>query len=244
MTDFLLRIFVRGHDRPDDPETHLAIGRFGGAFGIFCNAVLFAAKLTAGLLSGSVSIIADAVNNLTDATSSVVTLLGFRMAQRPADADHPYGHARYDYLSGLVVAALILVLGGAGAFLCYLTTVVSQTPLIGLIACALTGLCTSMMWPGSLVVAADQFPAGGVFIYALMAAGGDLGASVGPQLVGVVTDAVIAHPAAAQLASQLALSPEQLGMKAGLLVASLFPMISIAVFGVILHLKKKEEAKA
>ena len=62
-------------------------------------------------LSGSVAIVADAVNNLSDASSSVVTLLGFRLAQQPADADHPYGHARYEYLSGLMVAVLILVIG-------------------------------------------------------------------------------------------------------------------------------------
>lgn len=137
----------------------------------------------------------------------------------------------------------ILLASGVGAFLCYVTTVVSSVPLVGLIACALTGFCVSMMWPGTLVVAAEKFPTGGVFIYALMAAGGDLGASVGPQLVGVVADAVIALPNAAQLAQQLSLAPEQLGMKAGLLIASLFPLLSIAAFAIIRHLKGKEAVK-
>ena len=82
-----------------------------GMTGIICNVLLFAGKLTVGLLTGAVSIVADAVNNLSDAASSVMTLLGFRLARRPADADHPYGHARYEYLSGLAVAAMILLIG-------------------------------------------------------------------------------------------------------------------------------------
>ncbi len=92
-------------------ENRTQQGTQAGIIGILCNVGLFAVKLTVGLLSGAVSIMADALNNLSDAVSSVATLLGFRLAQRPADRDHPYGHARYEYLSGLVVAALILVIG-------------------------------------------------------------------------------------------------------------------------------------
>ena len=86
-------------------------GRLAGTVGIAANAVLFAMKLAVGTLAGSVSITADALNNLSDAGSSVVTLLGFKLAEKPADADHPYGHARYEYLSALAVAALILFIG-------------------------------------------------------------------------------------------------------------------------------------
>ena len=86
-------------------------GRLAGTVGIVANAVLFAMKLVVGTLAGSVSITADALNNLSDASSSVVTLLGFKLAEKPADADHPYGHARYEYLSGLAVAAMILFIG-------------------------------------------------------------------------------------------------------------------------------------
>lgn len=128
----------------------------------------------------------------------------------------------------------VLVCCGVGASVCYLTTVLSSNPVIGLAACGLTGLCTSMMWPGSLIVASDRFPAGGVFIFALMAAGGDLGASVGPQMVGMITDAVIASPAMLEMGQKLALSPEQLGMKVGMLAASAFPVLSIFVY-TILH---------
>lgn len=109
--DLLIKWFVKDHDHSQSPAVRTAIGSFAGTVGIVCNFILFLAKLTAGLLSGSVSITADAVNNLTDASSSLVTVLGFRLARQPADKDHPYGHGRYEYLSGLAVAALILVLG-------------------------------------------------------------------------------------------------------------------------------------
>lgn len=111
MTKLLLRFFVKNDNHTEDTAVRGAVGKLAGATGIFCNCILFLGKLIAGLMAGSVSILADAVNNLSDASSSVVTLLGFRLAQQPADADHPYGHARYEYLSGLVVAVLILVIG-------------------------------------------------------------------------------------------------------------------------------------
>ena len=95
----------------DKNTSRSATGRLAGTVGIVANFGLFAMKLIVGLLAGSVSITADAMNNLSDASSSVVTLLGFKLAEKPADADHPYGHARYEYLSGLAVAALILFIG-------------------------------------------------------------------------------------------------------------------------------------
>ena len=104
MTKLLIRLFAKSGDRA-------AIGRMSGVVGVVCNLLLAAAKLLAGILSGSVAITADALNNLSDATSSIVTFVGFKLAERPADADHPYGHARYEYISALVVAGLILVIG-------------------------------------------------------------------------------------------------------------------------------------
>lgn len=111
MTKLLLRLFVKDHEDGDDLNVRASVGKLAGMTGIVCNCALFLGKLIAGLLAGSVSIVADAVNNLSDVSSSVVTLLGFRLAQIPADKDHPYGHARYEYLSGLMVAVLILVIG-------------------------------------------------------------------------------------------------------------------------------------
>ena len=111
MTELLLRLFIKDRQHLEDPDTRADVGKLAGITGIVCNLLLFAGKLIMGLLSGALSVVADAINNLTDASSSVVTLLGFRMAQQPADEDHPFGHARYEYLSGLAVSALILVIG-------------------------------------------------------------------------------------------------------------------------------------
>ncbi len=111
MTKLLLRLFVKNHEDGTDPKVRSAVGRLSGLAGILCNLLLFAGKLVIGLLSGSVSVTADAMNNLSDATSSVVTLVGFKLAEKPADEDHPYGHARFEYLSGLAVAAMILIIG-------------------------------------------------------------------------------------------------------------------------------------
>lgn len=111
MTKVLLHLFVKDYKNTESVKVHSSIGKLAGMTGIVCNLLLFFGKIIAGLLANSVSIIADAINNLSDASSSVVTLLGFRMAQQPADEEHPYGHARYEYLSGLIVAALILIIG-------------------------------------------------------------------------------------------------------------------------------------
>jgi fucose permease len=131
----------------------------------------------------------------------------------------------------------VLFLGAVGATVCYLTAAVSSVAILGLVACALTGFCTSMMWPGSLIVASDRFPTGGVFIFAIMAAGGDLGASVGPQLIGIITDTVSANATAQGLAQSLSLSPEQLGMKLGMLVGMLFPLCAIGVYARLRKIK-------
>lgn len=96
---------------PDTPQGRAKAGTLAGTVGIICNVLLFLGKVTAGLLSGSVAIAADGWNNLSDAAASVVTLLGFRFSQKPADAHHPFGHARMEYLSGLCVAVLILFIG-------------------------------------------------------------------------------------------------------------------------------------
>ncbi len=111
MAELLLRLFVKNSQNTADPHVRSAIGALSGAVGICCNVLLFLAKLAAGILTGSVSITADALNNLSDASGSIVTLIGFRIAGKPADDHHPYGHARAEYLSGLAVAAMILVIG-------------------------------------------------------------------------------------------------------------------------------------
>ncbi len=111
MTNLLLRLFVKNHRNTEDPRVRSAMGSLSGYVGIGCNLLLFLGKLLVGTLAGSVSITADALNNLSDASGSIVTLIGFRLADKPADRHHPYGHARAEYLSGLAVAALILFIG-------------------------------------------------------------------------------------------------------------------------------------
>ena len=133
----------------------------------------------------------------------------------------------------------VLFLGAIGSVACYLCAALSDNAILGLFACAFTGFCTSMMWPGSLIVASERFPTGGVFVFAIMAAGGDLGASVGPQLVGIITDAVAASAWAATLAERLGIFPEQLGMKLGMLVGMLFPLCAIGVYARIRRAQQK-----
>lgn len=111
MTKFFLKHFIKDNKNAANPQVRAAIGRLSGGVGLVCNILLFAMKLAVGILSGSVSITADAMNNLSDSASAIVTLIGFKLAGKPADSEHPYGHARYEYLAGLVVAMLILFIG-------------------------------------------------------------------------------------------------------------------------------------
>ena len=111
MVKFLLKAGLPKGLAPSEPKVRSAAGRLSGIVGIICNLALFGAKFLIGTLSGSVSITADAMNNLSDASSSLVTFIGFKLAEKPADEDHPYGHARFEYLSGLAVAVMIILIG-------------------------------------------------------------------------------------------------------------------------------------
>ena len=105
------RLFVKDYESTGDPAVRTRYGVAAGVFGICSNAVICALKLVVGFIGGSVTVIADAVNNLSDAGSSAVTVAGFKLASRPADREHPYGHARYEYIGALVVAVIILIVG-------------------------------------------------------------------------------------------------------------------------------------
>lgn len=110
MITLFARIFIPNHTQTDTPKVRQSYGMLCGAVGILLNLILFAGKILAGLLSGSIAITADAFNNLSDAGSSIVTLLGFKLAGQKPDSDHPFGHGRLEYISGLVVAFLILLM--------------------------------------------------------------------------------------------------------------------------------------
>ncbi len=130
----------------------------------------------------------------------------------------------------------VMLFGMLGAFICYGIAGLCLNPVVALFACALTGICTSMLWPGTLIYAEEKLPGMGVAAYALLAAGGDFGASVVPQLVGIVADKISNPSFETELwCSDLFITPEQLGMRAGILVAAIFPLLGVIL---ILRIKK------
>lgn len=111
MTDFLVKHFVKNYEQLDNPLVRERYGIFSSFVGIFCNVFLCVSKLLIGVMSGSISIISDGFNNLSDCASCFVTILGYKMAAKPADKDHPFGHGRMEYLTSLVIAVVIIVVG-------------------------------------------------------------------------------------------------------------------------------------
>ena len=112
MQKLLVKCFIKNYQETSDPQVREAYGKLAGIVGIVSNAVICVMKIAVGLIFSSISILADGINNLADASSSLITLIGFRMAAKPADEDHPYGHARIEYITGLIVSFLIIMLGG------------------------------------------------------------------------------------------------------------------------------------
>lgn len=111
MTDLLIKLFVKDHTRPEDVAVRERYGVFSSIVGIITNLILAGLKLVAGLLSFSIAIVADALNNLSDAGSSIISFVSFKIAAKPADKEHPFGHARIEYVSSMVVSFLILLVG-------------------------------------------------------------------------------------------------------------------------------------
>ena len=133
----------------------------------------------------------------------------------------------------------VLMAGMIGATVCYLVAGLCPGVILPFVACIFTGLFTSMLWPGALILMEDNIPAAGVTAYALMAAGGDMGASVAPQLLGAVVDGVAATSFASELGMSLGITAEQVGLKAGMLVTALFPIVGIGVLAVTIRYFKK-----
>lgn len=151
------------------------------------------------------------------------------------------GIARISYAKFGKNITRVLLIGMLGASVCYLVAGFSTSVILAFLACILTGLFTSMLWPGTLIMMEEKFPGIGVAAFALMAAGGDLGASVSPQLMGIVIDKVSASSFATEIGTALNLSVEQVGLKAGMLVTSIFPILgTILVLFIIKYFKKQE----
>ena len=111
LIDLLIKTFIKNHENTADRAVRTAYGNLACLVSVVCNLLLAGGKIAVGVLTGSVAITADGMNNLSDASSNIVSLVGFKLGARPADSEHPYGHARYEYLAGLAVSVMILVIG-------------------------------------------------------------------------------------------------------------------------------------
>lgn len=111
ITNFLIKRFVKNHERTGDNDVRQAYGYLGGFIGIFSNVLLFAGKLFVGLAINSIAVMADAINNLSDAAASVITLVGFKVTNKPPDREHPFGHGRIEYISAMIVSFLVILVG-------------------------------------------------------------------------------------------------------------------------------------
>ncbi|MBR2320916.1 MAG: MFS transporter [Clostridia bacterium] len=129
------------------------------------------------------------------------------------------------------------------ASVCYLTASLCPNTVIGLIACALTGFCASMLWPGTLILLGERFPKAGVTAYALMAGGGDFGASFAPQMMGAIVDGVGSSAWASKLSQKLSISTEQIGMRTGMLISTIFPVLGIVVVCIMKKYFKTKEKR-
>ncbi len=127
MTSLLIRLFVRNHKDVQNPATRAVYGKMCSIVCLLCNILMVLAKLAVGALSGSIAIMADAVNNISDSASSIITLVGFKLAEKPPDEEHPFGHARFEYISALFVAVLILGIG-FGVLQASVQKIVQPTP--------------------------------------------------------------------------------------------------------------------
>ncbi|MGL4372774.1 MAG: cation diffusion facilitator family transporter [Turicibacter sp.] len=111
VTNFLIKVFIKDSDATEKESVRNAYGYVAGLVGIIANVLLFGVKLSVGIITGSIAVTADAFNNLSDMASSVITMIGFKLASKPADKDHPFGHGRLEYISALIVAFMVMLVG-------------------------------------------------------------------------------------------------------------------------------------
>lgn len=187
---------------------------------ILCATVIFLGSAAENTMTNWISVYMEKALQIPKAVGDTLGLVTFALLLAVARSLYAkYGKRIFP----------VLLAGMAGALGCYLLAGLSTNLIVSMVACMLTGICTSMLWPGTLILMEEEFPNPGVAAYALMAAGGDFGASVAPQGLGIVADTVAASGEAVPLSEKLGLSPEQIGIKAGMLTAAVFPLLGIGM---------------
>ena len=188
-------------------------------FGLeLCVACIFLGSAAENTMSNWISSYMENALHISMTVGDILGMALFAILLGSARTFHSkYGHNIFKVLVGSMI----------GATACYIIVGLSGDVMISFIACVLTGCFTSMLWPGTLILMEEKIPNPGVAAYALMAAGGDFGASVAPQLMGIIVDKVAVSNWAAELGQVVSLSTEQIGMKTGMLVASIFPFLGI-----------------
>ncbi len=193
---------------------------------ILCLACIFLGSAAENTMTNWVSVYMERTLQIPKALGDTLGLAGFALLLAVTRSVYAkYGKGIYP----------VLLTGMTGAVVCYLAAGLSSSGIVAIAACILAGICTAMLWPGTLLFMEEQFPNPGVAAYALMAAGGDFGASVAPQGLGIVADKVAAGNWAVGIGEKLGLSAEQVGIKVGMLCTALFPFIGIFV---LLYMKK------
>ncbi|MBE6557580.1 MAG: MFS transporter [Ruminococcaceae bacterium] len=201
------------------------------ALGIaLCVACIFFGSCAENVMSSWVSGYMENALHIDKALGDILGLAGFAIL---------LGLGRIGYAKFGKNISRVLLIGMIGAATCYLVVAFSGGVVPAMMACALTGLFTAMLWPGTLIMMEEKMPALGVTAYALMAAGGDFGAALAPQLLGIVTDTVSASSFAAELGATLNLTAEQVGLKAGMLVTAAFPILGTVVVIIAMRYFKK-----
>lgn len=187
---------------------------------ILCVMCIFFGSCAENVMSNWISSFMETALNIDKAVGDIVGMAMFAIL---------LGFTRMGYAKfGKNIFKMLLV-GMSGAVVCYLVVAFSQSAVVSFVACVITGIFVAMLWPGTLIMMEENIPSVGVAAYALMAAGGDFGASVAPQLMGIVVDKVTVSNFAYDLSTKLGLSPEQIGMKTGMLVNSVFPLMGVVV---------------
>lgn len=200
-----------------------------------CVACIFFGSCAENTMSNWISGYMETTLHIEKATGDILGMAMFAIL---------LGIARISYAKFGKNICRVLLFGMICAAVCYLVVGLSSNVILAFLACILTGFCTSMLWPGTLIMMEEQIPHAGVAAFALMAAGGDLGAAIAPQLMGIVVDQVSVTAFAQDLGNQLGLSAEQIGMKAGMLVTSIFPIIgTVLVIFIIRYFKVSIFAK-